>query len=62
VTIHTETEDGDQILRFENCPKCGVENAVVVHPWWDDAEENGGECIGEWASCVQPNCDFDEER
>lgn len=52
--------DDDQIIRFQDCPKCGVKDMVVVSPWWDDAPENGGECIGEIHSCVMPNCDYFE--
>jgi hypothetical protein len=50
----------DQIIRFQDCPKCGGVGTIVVSPWWDDLPENGGECIGEIHACVAPKCDYCE--
>lgn len=55
-------DDGDEAVRTEDCPKCEGKGTVVVRPWWDDAPENGGECIGEWLQCIRPDCGFTEEH
>jgi hypothetical protein len=31
------------------CPDCGGE--MDEEPWWDDAPENGGQCIGSIWTC-----------
>ncbi len=31
------------------CEDCGKE--MLEEPWWDDAEENGGQCIGSVYVC-----------
>jgi hypothetical protein len=55
-------DDGDEVVRTEDCPKCEGKGTVVVRPWWDDAPENGGQCIGEWLQCIRPSCDFTEDH
>lgn len=55
-------QDDDPIIRYEDCPRCGRARSVAVRDWWDDAPENGGECIGEWLKCIQPDCDYYEEH
>lgn len=52
----------DEVIRRQDCPKCGGKNTVEVRGWWDDAPENGGECIGEWLKCTNTGCDFFEEH
>lgn len=43
-----EDNDRDQILRFEDCPKCGGKNTVVVFVEGDK-------------SCGAASCDFYED-